>query len=153
MVPYSEKFSCCCNQPCEKSRCRMKGESRRRDWEGVCGGVFLLLLKSHLKYNLTCADLVQSKQANAIADLGQYSDERFERVIVLPWNICFVLLLFFLSWFLPLPQKIPIFSLSKDCSEVMLGVADHILHVREGSFCLYFMTVLGFFFSWTASSC
>lgn len=28
----------------------------------------------------------------------------------------------------------------------MLGVADHILHVREGSFCLYFMTVLVFFF-------
>lgn len=31
----------------------------------------------------------------------------------------------------------------------MLGVADHILHVREGSFCLYFMTVFfcfAFFF-------
>lgn len=72
----------------------MKGAGRRRDWEGGWGGVFLLLLKSHLKYNLTSADLVQSKQANAIEDLGQYSGERFGRVIVLPCNICFIFLLF-----------------------------------------------------------
>lgn len=44
-------------------------------------------------------------------------------------------------------KKSFLFSLSqKICSEVMLGVADHILHVREGSFRLYFMTVLGFGF-------
>lgn len=71
----------------------MKGAGRRRDWEED-EGVFLCLLKSHLKCNLTSADLVQSKQANAIEDLGQYSDEWFGRAIVLPCNICFIFLLF-----------------------------------------------------------
>lgn len=49
-----------------------------------------------------------------------------------------------------------LFSLSqKICSEVMLGVADHILHVRGGSFLFVFYDCVGvfFFFSWTASSC
>lgn len=151
--------------------------------------IFLCLLKSHLKCNLTSADFVQSKGANAIEDLGRHSDEWFGCVIVFAlhhlvyFSPVFPFLFFFFNSTSASKKNYFLFSLSqKICSEVMLGVADHILHVREGSFCLYFITVLGlgvvlfvcfsllffwvwfwvfcfgfvlgfFFFSWTASSC
>lgn len=113
-------------------------------WTGQVGGgdAFFCLLKSHLKCNLTSADLCKAK-----------SKCHWTLRTILPclgmWQLHPATSLFFSSVFPVLISTSALkssflFSLSqKICSEIMLGVADHILRVREGSFLFVFYDCVG----------